>query len=424
MSNNVAEIELEEIALINCNGIYGLYYGEPVFLRESNIYITEDGLSYKGGSKAGNVIDCKGRTVVQSFFDGHSHLPYAAFRYVSGDVFHSNPLETTEFESKISAELIKTAAEAMLIDYILSGVTGLLNMYYFPQEIAKLSNAFGIKIITGPLMLGSIANGDIERSLKSFLNAVGDARNVKLSLNLRYIFDLDEHALELLTKYLSENSDLILNLHVSQKKEEVFYSMNKYKVTPVIYLKRKKLLSSSTVLSGLNWVTSSEVEHIVAENSWVVHSPVSAMLQGIGGFFPYIDFVKKGYNRVLLGTDGGAFGSSLDMIHVASTELLLQHYGSMSMDISSDTVIKAIWKGWELFSPSKSCINEGCSPDLLVMGTDYPIIDNVSDLLLFNISKFKVSSVCIFEKGCIVEEELQDLKDRMINLYLNLAKKS
>jgi 5-methylthioadenosine/S-adenosylhomocysteine deaminase len=111
---------------------------------------------------------------------------------------------------------------------------------------------------------------------------------------------------------LSSTYNVLLHIHCSETREEVYDIQTRYGLRPVGHLKKYGLLCKNMVLTHCGWITKNEIMDIKKGGASVSHCPVSNMKIATGGYAPIPEFLDAGV-PVGLGTDGAASNNTLDM---------------------------------------------------------------------------------------------------------------
>ncbi len=374
---------MEPILLKNCKGIIGLVNDQPVFLPKTYILYDETGIRYDSIDKSGRVIECGKALVSQTFFNSHTHAAMTLFRNVAEDSdLHGWLASVWQLEARLNEELVRLGSEKALLEFILTGTTGFMDMYFYPIETVDIASKYNVKILTGPTAIGKkYSVGELERQYIDFKNKTQYMKHVKPVIGLHSIYTL---SLDFF-KELSENpiiDDPYIHIHVSETKEEVFNALREHGQTPVTLLYKTGIITDKTVMVHLGWVTNRELEIIKEKMPWLVHCPSANMKLATGGFFPLLDLVKSNYPRLLLGTDGAASNDSLNMIHEARQALLIARNNYWSTEILPETTLSMAWRGWRLYNERKACISQGCKPDLFIIDLETVLNDKYIDRLV------------------------------------------
>jgi 5-methylthioadenosine/S-adenosylhomocysteine deaminase len=188
-------------------------------------------------------------------------------------------------------------------------------MYFFEDIIGKICEKIGVRAFLG---FAIIDNGtpeyssdelfiECERFIRKWRSS--DLVNAVVAPHGTYTCGPDslEKTLE-----LSQKFNVLMHIHCSETRDEVYDVEKKYGERPVHQLKKYNLLNNMMSLAHCGWVTKNEIEIIRKRGAKVCHCPVSNMKIGTGGYAPIPEFIDS---KVItsLGTDGAASNNSMDM---------------------------------------------------------------------------------------------------------------
>ncbi len=403
---------MEPVLLRGCRGIIGLIENEPSFLRHSDIMLNDRGISYKEVDKTGYVIDCKGSIALQSFFNSHTHAAMTLFRNLGDDTqLHAWLSSIWELEARLDSEAVSLGSEKAVVEFLLTGTTGFLDMYFYEMETVKKASEYGLKIMTGPTIMGGYVEvGEVERKFIDFEKKARSYKNVKPVFNVHSIYTVPEDFF----RELGETGfagNPYLHIHVSETKEEVIGSLKKHGTTPIAFLDKHGLVNDKSILVHLGWITNAETEIIREKGAWLVHCPASNMKLATGGFFPLKDFIDTEYKKLLLGTDGAASNDTLSMLEEARIALLLSRNNYWTTSIKPTQTLAMAWRGWLLFDEKKSCIMEGCKPDIYLADIEPVPGDKIMDRIVLNPYSTSFWTL-IHEDGVVGENDFERLIEK------------
>ena len=218
-------------------------------------------------------------------------------------------------EAKLDKKYIKSGTELGLLEMIASGTTSYLDMYFFEDTIATVTEKVGIRGFLGfavidfdtPEYKASELIPQSEQFVKRWkgntLISPVIAPHSTYSCNPETL----QRSLEVAMKY-----DIPLHTHCSETRDEVYDVEKRYGVRPVEQLKKIGLLQKGTILAHCGWITKNEILEMKNAGVAVSHCPVSNMKIASGGYAPIPELLDAQV-PVGLGTDGAASNNTLDM---------------------------------------------------------------------------------------------------------------
>jgi len=296
-------------------------------LENSNICISQGIIESIGevpvDFDADKIIDATYRIVMPGLVNTHTHLPMTLFRNYADDIpFWTWLMEKIKpAEDFLNEEHIYWGAKIGILELIQSGVTCFSDMYFFMNEVAKVSEESGIRsFVSGILMdVGDSGSAYMKSAIDFYDNWHGKAEG-----RINSIFG--PHSIYLCSpEYLKEISeevkkrDSIIHIHLSESRKEIKDAKEKFGKTPVQHLEELGLLECKIAAAHCVYVSEDEINILRNNNVNLLNCPTSNLKLG-NGFAPVSSFLSNGLN-VSLGTDGAASNNNLNLfeeMHLAS----------------------------------------------------------------------------------------------------------
>ena len=262
-------------------------------------------------------IDGTKKLVLPGLINTHTHIPMTLFRGYGDDMLLKDWLTQRIWpvEAKLDKKYIKSGTELGLLEMIASGTTSYLDMFFFEDTIATVTEKVGIRGFLGfavidfdtPEYKASELIPQSEQFVKRWkgntLISPVIAPHSTYSCNPETL----QRSLEVAMKY-----DIPLHTHCSETRDEVYDVEKRYGVRPVEQLKKIGLLQKGTILAHCGWITKNEILEMKNAGVAVSHCPVSNMKIASGGYAPIPELLDAQV-PVGLGTDGAASNNTLDM---------------------------------------------------------------------------------------------------------------
>lgn len=270
--------------------------------------------TYRGRER----IDASGKLVMPGLINAHTHAPMTLFRGIADDL----PLETWlrkyiwPAEAKwLSPDFVRLGTQLAAAEMIRSGTVLFCDMYFFEDEIAKACKEAGIRVVIGEGLLDfpnpayKTPQEGLERN-RDLLQKWGDDPLVIPSIQPHSPYTASSELLQQ-SKELANQYGVPYLLHVSETRNEVQESLERYGRTPVGRLADLDILDPNTVAIHAVHLTDEDIELLAQHGAGVVHCPES-QLKLASGLTPVPKLLKAGV-KVGLGTDGAASNNDLDM---------------------------------------------------------------------------------------------------------------
>ncbi len=278
--------------------------GTPTELRRSN--------------PAAAVIDATGSVVIPGLVNTHTHAPMVMYRGLADDLALMDWLQKYIFPAEaktVAPAFVRTGTRLAALEMIRSGTTTYADMYYFEDEIAKVTRAAGLRGVLGQSVIQFPAP-----DAKTPAEALARAERLITTFKGD---PLITPAVAPHSMYLLEKADLLacrdlaikysvpILIHVAETETEVTTSRDRYQATPVGYLDSIGFWAPVTVAAHGVWVTDEDIATLQRHHIGVSHNPESNMKLA-SGTAPIVKYLASGV-AVGLGTDGAASNNDLDM---------------------------------------------------------------------------------------------------------------
>jgi len=263
-------------------------------------------------------------------FNMHTHLSMTLFRGIGDDLPLKRWLKFKIWpkELLLNAKKIKQGSEFGIRELKRTGCPFFCDMYWFPQETAKIVIKHKIGAVLGiPFFDKAPSIFSKETALRNFYQLKKIIKSypfVKIAIAPHAIYTVSKKNL-IWAKDFANKNNLYFHIHLAETKEEVDFSKRKYGLTPVEFLDRLKILDEKTILAHCVHLTDKEIKILGKRKCLIVYCPSSNMKLGVCGTMPFKK-LKKENALVALGTDGPASNNSLDMFEEMKIGALLQKH--------------------------------------------------------------------------------------------------
>ena len=273
--------------------------------------------------EADKVIDATDQIAMPGLVNTHTHIPMSLFRNYADDLpFWPWLLEKIKpAEDHLSAEHVYWGAKLGILELIQSGVTCFSDMYFYMGEVAKVVEESGIKACLSGVLL------EVSDLGPTFMKAAVDFHDSwhgKAGGRIKVFFG--PHSMYLCgPEYLRETTEEALkrktriHIHLSESRQEVADSLEKYGKSPVQHLVDLGLFECLTAAAHCVHLSVEDIELLRKHKVSVLNNPTSN-LKLANGFAPVEELLKKGVN-VALGTDGSASNNNVNLfeeMHLAA----------------------------------------------------------------------------------------------------------
>jgi 5-methylthioadenosine/S-adenosylhomocysteine deaminase len=344
--------------------------------------------------RATETIDASGRVVMPGLINTHTHAPMVMYRGLADDLALMDWLQKYIFPAEaktVSPAFVRTGTRLAALEMIRSGTTAYVDMYYFEEEIARVTREAGLRAVLGQTIIefpvpdaATPAEGlsRTEKFIKEFqkdpLIVPAVAPHSVYTLNAEVL----TQARDLAVKY-----NVPLLIHLGETEDEIRMSLERHKVRPVALLDKLRFWDARVIAAHGIWMTPDEINRLAVNRVGVSHNPESNMKLA-SGTAPVPAYLAAKV-PLGLGTDGAASNNDLDMFEAMRQAALLHKLISKDpRAVSARTALEMATIGGARVIGQEARIGSleaGKSADLLIVRMDQarqtPMYDPVSHLV-------------------------------------------
>ena len=303
------------------NACVGIDNGKIVFMDE-----------HAQGLTANRIIDGTDKLLLPGFYNCHAHTPLSLLRGYASDLNLQEWLFGYIFpaEQKYAKGMVYTGAMLSVAEMISNGVISFSDMYFMMDEVSEAVGESGMKANLSNGMTAFSPEFDYynDRSytetkyiLDTYHNKA-DGR-IKADAGIHAVFTSFDRAWRQAVEFAKEN-ELIMQLHLSETREEHENCKKKYGKTPAQVLDEHGVFDVRAIAAHCVWLEDQDIEILKKKSVTTIHNPVSN-LKLSSGVAPIERFFNAGVN-VALGTDGAASNNSQDILADLKLASILQKY--------------------------------------------------------------------------------------------------
>jgi 5-methylthioadenosine/S-adenosylhomocysteine deaminase len=268
--------------------------------------------------RSADTIEARDQIVLPGLINTHTHAPMVMFRGLADDLALIDWLQKYIFPAEartVSPEMVRIGTRLAALEMIESGTTTYADMYYFEEEVAKVTRDAGLRGILGQTIIQfpvadakTPADGlaRAEGFIKAFL---GDSLIVP-AVAPHAIYTNDEATLKASAE-LARRYAVPLLIHLAETEGELQTSRERHRATPTGYLETIGFWGPRTLAAHGVWVTDQDIQILKRRGVGVSHNPESNMKLASGAA-PVTSYLAAGV-ALGLGTDGAASNNDLDM---------------------------------------------------------------------------------------------------------------
>ncbi|MCX6661835.1 MAG: amidohydrolase [Euryarchaeota archaeon] len=347
-------------------------------------------------------IDGTNRLVLPGLINTHTHIPMTLFRGYGDDMLLGDWLAQRiwHVEAKLDKKAVEIGTELGLLEMISSGTTSYLDMYFFEEAIAKVTERVGMRGFLGFALIDfdtpEYKAEELIQQCEQFVRRWKNNALISPLIAPHSTYSCKpetlQNALEVATKY-----HVPLHTHCSETRDEVYDVEKKYGVRPVEQLKKHGLLQKNTILAHCGWITKNEILDMKNAGVSVSHCPVSNMKIATGGFTPVPELLDA-HVPVGLGTDGAASNNTLDMFETMKfCALVHKNHRWDPTVLPAQTVVDLATLGGAACLDMKNTLGsleEGKAADLIMIDLKKPHLTPLHDPVSHLVYAVRGTDVC------------------------------
>jgi 5-methylthioadenosine/S-adenosylhomocysteine deaminase len=381
-------------------------------------------------------IDGKDKLLLPGLINLHTHLPMGLLRGYGDDL----PLDRwlTEciwpVEKRLNPRTIGIGSKLGLLELIASGTTCFADMYFFEDEIARVTESIGLRAFLGFSLMDQgtpeLESREMFPKLEQFIERWKKSDLVKPVVAPHSCYTCSPKTLARAAG-VAKKHGVLMHTHCCETRKEVYECQAKYNKRPIELFKECGVLTPKTILAHCCWLTKEEIKEIARARASIAHNPVSNMKLATGSALPLPEILKAKIS-VGLGTDGAASNNTLDLFETMKLASLLQKHSRWDptalpaqevLDLATLGGAKSLGMMDKLGS-----IEEGKLADLILIDLKQPHLKPLHNPLSTLIYAAKGSDVCttivngklLMHKhkfmSCDYEEALEEVNQATLEL--------
>ncbi len=266
--------------------------------------------------------------LIPGLINTHTHAAMSLFRGLADDLplmdwlnHHIWPAEA----AWVNHDFVSDGTQLAVAEMIRGGTTCFNDMYFFPDETARIASQCGIRANVGMIVIDFPtvwANNSDEYINKGL--AIHDYYRNNTLITTAFAphapYTVSDAPLTKIAT-LAEQLDLSIHIHLHETEYEIQQSLEQHKARPLERLDHLGLLSPRLLATHMTQLTDGEIQRLADTSTQIIHCPESN-LKLASGFCPIARLDAAGVN-VALGTDGAASNNDLDMMGEMKTAALL-----------------------------------------------------------------------------------------------------
>jgi 5-methylthioadenosine/S-adenosylhomocysteine deaminase len=405
-------ILIKDSTILTQNGTRRQLHGDLYIEDQQIVEISNTPLSVEAEYK----IDGRKKLVLPGLINTHTHIPMTLLRGYGDDMVLKDWLSTCIWpvEANLNKKSIANGTALGLLEMIASGTTSYLDMYFFEEEIARVTEKVGMRGFLGFALVDfdtpEYPAKELFVKCEQFVRRWNGHKNIHPVVAPHSTYSCNPETLqksnEIAIKY-----KVPLHTHCSETRDEIYDVEKKYGARPVEHLKKLGLLHSGTILAHCGWITKNEILDMKTAGVSVSHCPVSNMKIATGGYAPIPELLDA-LVPVGLGTDGAASNNTLDMFETMKfCALIHKNHRWDPTILPAQTVVNlATINGARCLGVQETLgsLEEGKTADLIMIDLEKPHLTphhNLISHLVYAVRGSDVSTTIVNGKPLMLNRE-------------------
>jgi len=251
-------------------------------------------------------------------------------------------------------------------------------MYLFAKDVARATEKSEMRAWLGEVLYdfpspnyGEVAAGF--QYVEELFTQYNDHPLISITVDPHAVYTCSPDLLKNL-KSMADKHNALYIIHLSENREEVQGTIERYGASPVMHLENLGLLDSRVVADHCVILTDAEIKLLTQRGVKIVHCPESNMKLA-SGIAPVVQMLTEGLS-VGLGTDGSASNNDVDMFGEMNSAAKLQKVNTLDPTaLPAETVFEmATMGGARVLGAEKEIgsLEPGKKADLIVLDLKQP----------------------------------------------------
>ncbi|MBF2734509.1 MAG: amidohydrolase [Betaproteobacteria bacterium AqS2] len=288
-----------------------------VGIKDGRIAWVGDAEKLPADAAAAATVDAAGKLLAPGLVNAHCHLADSLFRGLVEDLELEDWLQVLwRAEGTIlNEETNLLGARLGLAELALSGVTTVLDMFWFPETAAQATKKIGLRMMTGGFAFDldgadGMPAADRLKHAEAFIERYKDDELVTPNAMVHGAYTSGTASMKAMHE-LAQAHGCNFHIHAAEtrKENETVLAQHGARVVPL--LEKLGMLGPDTLLAHAIHLDDADLKMVADSGTAVVHNPVSNLKLG-SGFARVPEMLARGI-PVGLGTDGAVSGNDIDM---------------------------------------------------------------------------------------------------------------
>jgi 5-methylthioadenosine/S-adenosylhomocysteine deaminase len=357
-------------------------------------------------------IDVQGNLIMPGFKNAHTHSAMTFLRSYADDLPLLDWLNKQVFpmEAKLTGEDVYHLSKLAILEYLTSGITSNMDMYFSPEDVSQASIDMGFRTV----MSAGISNftGTTEETLTLVENWYNKFNHyhelISYCLGFHAEYTSSSELLQGIADLAKEYKAPVFT-HNSESKLEVEQCIQRYGKTPTTYLDSLGMFDYGGGGYHCVHMTEEDLQVLKKHNMSVVTNPASNVKLA-SGIAPIRKMMDMGIN-IAIGTDGPASNNALDMFREMFLTTALQKVNendASAVDANRVLYMATVGGAKAMGLKDVDTLAAGKLADLIIIDLHQPNmqpINNITKNIVYSGSKQNVKLTMV--NGKILYEDNQ-----------------
>jgi 5-methylthioadenosine/S-adenosylhomocysteine deaminase len=289
-----------------------------VAIQGNNIVAVDTAEAVAASYTARETLDADGQIVMPGLINTHTHAPMVLYRGLADDLALMDWLQKYIFPAEaktVTREFVRAGTRLAALEMIRSGTTTYTDMYYFEEEIARVTREAGLRGVLGqtiiqfPVPDAKTPQEELART-EAFLQAFANDELITPAVAPHAMYTLDAASLRA-SRALADKYKAPVLIHLAETADESRTSQKQHRMSPTRYLESLGFWGPRTLAAHGVWLSAADIQILARRKVGVSHNPESNMKLASGT--AKVPAMRKAGIPVGLGTDGAASNNDLDM---------------------------------------------------------------------------------------------------------------
>jgi 5-methylthioadenosine/S-adenosylhomocysteine deaminase len=263
-------------------------------------------------------IDASGQVVMPGLINTHTHAPMVLYRGLADDLALMDWLQKYIFPAEaktVTPDFVRAGTRLAALEMIESGTTTYADMYYFEEEIARVTRDAGLRGVLGETIIQfPVADAKTPQEAlartESFIKEFAGDDLIVPAVAPHSMYTLDAGSLKA-ARALADRTHVPVLIHLSETADEEKTSVAAHQASPTQYLETLGFWGPRTIAAHGVWLSPDDVAILAKHQVSISHNPESNMKLASGA--AKVVAMQRAGVVVALGTDGAASNNDLDM---------------------------------------------------------------------------------------------------------------